>query len=358
VPLPSPVPDLGSTRSNVTTCDDITGNLTLAARTAAQTGSNLDCSDAGCLFGAPLPIPNATNTSTSTCVINTIAEPASGNGNCATGATSLSLPLDSEVFLTGDSVPWVAGIQPCPICSKKCVGGDNDTQPCTGDGDCPGGTCSGSAECFGGVSTGGACTPQTSVVSTCAGGVSPGKPCTSDVDCPFSICTQVFPTTHDCMPAPGTSVGSIRIPFSLTAGTASDTSDASGTFCGYCWDFDVSNGDGGAGTCSLDPSHTCLNTLQCSNLGKGKCQGPVFRARRMRTARRSRTRARPAARRTLGLPEGGGEDHRGDGFAGRKPDRRRLHAAHLISVFCIPPTFDATVDNGGHPRAGRRPSTA
>ncbi|TMB53994.1 MAG: hypothetical protein E6J56_12145 [Deltaproteobacteria bacterium] len=156
VPLPSRVPDQGSSISNVS-CSGTT--LTVSGTTATQAGGNrciqganstrgascttngdcagtclsdTDCSpttsppscvsgscnngkcafekctNAGCLFGPPLPIPNSSNggAATSTCVINTLSGNASGSADCAAGSvTNLSLPLSSGIFLTGDLMP-------------------------------------------------------------------------------------------------------------------------------------------------------------------------------------------------------------------------------------------------------------
>jgi hypothetical protein len=58
---------------------------------------NLSCTQAGCFFGAPLPIPNTINTATSTCVVNTYERDARGELECSNGRQSrLDLPLVSE----------------------------------------------------------------------------------------------------------------------------------------------------------------------------------------------------------------------------------------------------------------------
>src|SRR2546428_8378449 len=65
----------------------------------------LICTNAGCLFGPPLPLPNGAhlNAATSTCVINTVATNGSGTGDCNTGTiTHFNLPLSSNIFLAGD----------------------------------------------------------------------------------------------------------------------------------------------------------------------------------------------------------------------------------------------------------------
>src|SRR5262249_36219621 len=71
-------------------------------------GGGIDCTDVGCNFGPPLPIPNG---SLSTCVINTFASAGSCSLHESTGELTLSVPLSSHVFITGN------GGQPCPRCS-------------------------------------------------------------------------------------------------------------------------------------------------------------------------------------------------------------------------------------------------
>src|SRR5204863_6115112 len=136
VPLPSKIPDQGSSLTQVSSCSGNT--LTLAGATAAQAAggsppnnrcvqglttklntaclANADCAstcatvadcspgattctggacsnakcaqtkctNTGCLFGPPLPIPNSSHTgaATSTCVLNTITASATGSADC------------------------------------------------------------------------------------------------------------------------------------------------------------------------------------------------------------------------------------------------------------------------------------
>src|SRR5207249_3296055 len=50
----------------------------------------LQCTTAGCLFGPPLPVPNASHSgaATSSCVINVLAGDAAGTSDCNAGSTS------------------------------------------------------------------------------------------------------------------------------------------------------------------------------------------------------------------------------------------------------------------------------
>jgi hypothetical protein len=55
-----------------------------------------DCTDVGCNFGTPLPIPNAMIPQLSICVLNTWGAPASGTLELTTGAAATTVPLISD----------------------------------------------------------------------------------------------------------------------------------------------------------------------------------------------------------------------------------------------------------------------
>jgi len=93
-------------------------------------------SDANCYFGPPLPIVSpAPSDALTTCVINVVTTNASGTFDASTGASSVSLPLGSRVYITGNSA------SPCPTCiSGTCdsswmdvngSAGDNNGDACT-----------------------------------------------------------------------------------------------------------------------------------------------------------------------------------------------------------------------------------
>src|SRR5439155_15811317 len=95
--------------------------------------------DANCFFGPPLPIisPGAFSSLT-TCVLNVVQTTAVGRGDSSLGSSTLSLPLSSRVYITGNTA------SPCP----KCLSGSCDptwktataatspdsNQPCTAVG--------------------------------------------------------------------------------------------------------------------------------------------------------------------------------------------------------------------------------
>ena len=292
VPLPAITPDFTSSITKVASCTGQTA--TLAAATQADTGSNLDCSDVGCFFGGPLPIPNPSSPPTSTCVINSVAAPASGTLNCQSGATQIDLPLNSEIFLVGDSLPLVAGIQPCPLCQGGAPNVPN------------------SGICNGGLNNGMLCTPLNS-----------------------SQGLQHYPTSHDCPPLLNLSIGTIPIGFALDSGTVSWTGTAAPNpvstgqtrvFCGYCrndatlayqqpfqqcWENGVAIG----GACTFGGTDAT-----CEQRDQGAF-GPAGGS--VKTINAIGTPAGPIV----------------DGLS---------HAQTLVSVFCIPPTFNATIDSSAN----------
>ncbi len=155
-----------------------------------------DCTDTGCNFGTPLPIPNPTIPTITTCVINTWASPASGTLDLSAGTSSTSVPLASDIYLTGNLA------QPCPRCSA------------TGTPSSPG-----TGTCDRGPRAGMACTTTSSTGVT--------------RDCPTG---GANPPTQPCTPGggaciDGSHVGVIVVDLTpLTTGSASST-DAGGLFC-------------------------------------------------------------------------------------------------------------------------------
>jgi hypothetical protein len=154
-----------------------------------------DCTDTGCNFGTPLPIPNPTIPSITSCVLNTWSAPASGTLDLTSGTSSTDVALNSDVYLTGNLA------QPCPRCSA------------TGTPSSPG-----TGTCDRGARAGMACTTTSSTGVT--------------RDCP----TGGADATHPCTPGggaciDGSHVGVILIDLSpLSTGTATMT-NATGAFC-------------------------------------------------------------------------------------------------------------------------------
>jgi hypothetical protein len=66
--------------------------------------------DANCFFGPPLPIPSPSSSALTTCVVNVVQNDAGGTFDETSGATAISLPLSSRVYITGNLA------SPCPRC--------------------------------------------------------------------------------------------------------------------------------------------------------------------------------------------------------------------------------------------------
>ena len=279
IPLPAAIPDTANSITKIANCNATAGTFDLVAASDTDTGSNRNCTTAGannpeypgkpgCLFGAPLPIPNANGPATSTCVVNRLQSDASGSGTCG-GTSNIAIPLLSDIYLTGPT----DGLVPCP----RCAGG------------------------------------------TCQAGPNSGQPCTPGNSASLG---NAYPTSHDCPPASSAFIGSLPIPFALTTGTSSATStdfaSQSFVFCGFCGQQFSPSFETPAHPCTADSQCTTGAFTRCRQRNSGAFgQGP---ARRISMA---------------GSPAGVCID---DGAA---------HAATLASVFCIPPTFNATVDAAG-----------
>jgi hypothetical protein len=284
---PSVIPDTATSFTNITNCDAASGNLTLSATTATDTGSNRDCTAAGgtnpeypgkpgCLFGPPLPIPNPNSPATSTCVVNRVSTSASGTANCKDGSVSvLNIPLLSDIYLTGPT----EGVIPCPRCAAT-----------------PG--------------------PGT----TCQAGPNAGQPCTPVGS---AILGAASPTSHDCPPAAASFIGSLPIPFALSTGTqtkmSADLPAQPFVFCGFC-------GQRFSPTFQGPPARPCTTDSQCTTAPFTTC--------------RQRTSGAFAQGPARTITETGSP-------AGACISDGAVRASTLVSVFCIPPAYNATVDAAG-----------
>jgi hypothetical protein len=308
VPLPFAVPDLGLAISAINECTGQTA--TLGATTSDETGSTRNCTNTGCLFGAPLAVPNTVSTPTSVCVTNTAAQPLTGTAVCDTGVTDVVLPLTSRIFLTGDKQGGITGIQPCPLCSAgTCIGGPNNGMGC---------------------------------------------------DEGTTAINASYPTSHDCAPDGSDSIGTLPVAFSLKSGTVTwtgttATNDTGSTasiqtrvFSGFCRDKALPGGTG-----SFDVSATAGGQFQqCWENGMAvgeACSEALNGAESCEQNNQGAFGPNGGANRTI----------RAIGSAtsilsGPAPGT-------LVSVFSIPPTFDATIDSAGDlpgPGAVALPGTA
>jgi hypothetical protein len=189
-----PTPDGSQSRFGLS-CSGSACTVSATSTAPALNSSTPDCTTTGCNFGTPLPIPNSVIKAITTCVLNTLASPASGTLDLSTGTSSTNVNLNSDTYLTGNFA------QPCPKCSA------------TG-------------------------TPASPGTGTCDRGPRAGMTCvtTSSTgytrDCP----TGGADATHPCTPGggaciDGSHVGVIPTNLSpLTTGMATKT-DPGGNFC-------------------------------------------------------------------------------------------------------------------------------
>jgi hypothetical protein len=350
VPLPFPVPDKGVNIHNVSG----SSTLTLSASTPAEVGDrrctkgrtcsnnpaqhcvvDADCGEGtcldNCLFGPPLPIPNTETPATSVCTVNVVDINSSGTVECDGGDTDMTTPLRSVVYLNGDlfkgsTPPDIPGVQPCPLCDRLCVGGTKAEFPCDADGDCPGSTCDTQTRCLGGPDDGAACTPETSDSAAL------GDPENS------------FPTSHDCGNDPEQNMtrnfGGLPFNFHLISGTqildAVDRPNMARVFCGYCRDVEGAGsgcfeGDTAPGCPSPGGGESKNGVANPCNSDTDCADGDEYES----CVQRNPGAFSEAASTRISVT--GSTD--GGCLADGQP-----HAADLVSIFCMPPTFNATVD--------------
>jgi len=260
-------------------------------------------------------MPNTFNPPYSVCVINLVASNATGTADCSSGAASIGLPLTSAVYLDGDLFEQSGG-------QDHCVGGTNPGTVCTMNSQCTGGgfcsagvqacpICAGDGKCHGGGNDGAACTPADSALNS------------------------NFPTSQDCPPPSGNSIGSLSIALALTTGTktvtATDQPSQARVFCGFC--RDATNTGCFAGdpnpTCPAGPTAAvpCNSDADCAALvNYPNCQQQTSGA--------------------FGLGGANVRTITETGVPGGAISDGTAHASTLVGIVCIPPTFNAGVDLG------------
>src|SRR5262249_3527188 len=80
-------------------CTGASCNIGPTSTTPAVDSADPDCTNTGCNFGTPLPIPNPTIPGITSCVLNTWNAAASGTLDLSTGASQTAVPLNSDTFL-------------------------------------------------------------------------------------------------------------------------------------------------------------------------------------------------------------------------------------------------------------------
>jgi len=318
-------------------CSNTRMSFTTAQPSSSATGSVLDDSGAnvinltagglyfgGGLDGVPLPaaVPSQGNTltaitgcdsATGALTIGALTSAQTGsNANCSATGCLFGPPLpipnpsspatstcvvnvvSSDATGTGNCDGNIASLN-LPLSSGIYLTGDVDPitpgiQPCPV---CLGGTC------HGGTNTGLACTPGTTTTG------------------------DAYPTSNDCPPAAANFLGNLPIGFNLTTGTQTKTAfdnlpTQSNVFCGFC----ATN----AGVFE-NPSHQCTTNTDCTTGTFTNCRqrsSGAFAtdANALNTARTISETGSPSAC----LADGA------------------THDATLVSIFCIPPTYNGLVD--------------
>ena len=266
--------------------------------------------------------------------------------------------------------------------------------------------CSTSAICLGGPDNGNTCTPESSrldVHSCCAGGgwfefqpcdtdddCGAGAlrcelsfdPCTEDSDCvsePNDHCIRCvpgctgYPTSHDCPPDPSQDItfkiGGLPIDFSLTDELnvleAADLSTSGRrAFCGYCRDVTgagtlcfegdlrpscpaaIPPADGNGVPCTSNAdcqANRCLDGLNRGDIctDNSDCPGStcVAGTDEYETCAQRNPGAFSKAAATTFWSQGETD--------GEWLSDYQCHDATLVGIFCIPPTFDPTIDAAG-----------
>ena len=317
----SPVPNqkfqdmVHPARLNVRECSG--KNLILEPASLADTGSNLECTEPGCLFAAPLPIilPAIPQ---SACVYMRVDRGGRGTVQCDTGDASIDMEILGAMYLTGDN-----------ILPRRCSGGPN-----TG-GWCPA-VSGASAQCAGSpcvndtvdVQPCPICNPVTGYCNGGANGMAtwdPMLPNNGQTLCEPAaqqVTGAPFPTSHDCTVSSLVFLGDIPIPFLLSSGTTVRKSRNSATqqrvFCGFCRDPNTTAFEGSPGN-----AHPCSSDSECS---------PPFSVCQQRSGGAFGPNGGAYTTATeIGAPAGSLEDY-------------QPHDGTMSGIFCIPPTFDGIVD--------------
>jgi hypothetical protein len=296
--LPASIPDLSVSYTNIASCSN--DDPILTATVAADI-------PAGC------SVPSGT--------------PAQGSRHCTSAGCLFGSPLPipnlanppTSTCIINEVATDASGTATCsngattlnlPLTSHVYLTGSVlGTQTCAL---CTGGTVGvcGSGTCLGGTRNGMVCTPEGNAL-----------------------------TSHDCPQPAGTFIGDLPIPFNLSTGTQTKVSFATGVqarvFCGFCFDGNISSA-------YANPPDPCASDAECASRGDAfdTCKqhnNGAFRNPFATTITETGS--------TAGVTIGDGAPH----------------ATTLVSVFCVPPSYDPIVDPSGElpgPGAVSLPGTA
>jgi len=297
--LPATIPDLSTSFTKIASCSS--GNPVLTATAATDI-------PAGCTVPSGTPAQGQRHCTAAGCLFGTplpipnLTNPPTSTcviNEVAMSATGSATCSDGTTSL---SLPLTSHVY--------LTGSVLGTQACA---KCTGGTVGicGSGTCSGGTRSGMSCTPETNTL-----------------------------TSHDCPQPSGTFIGDLPIPFNLSTGTQTKTSfdpanAQTRTFCGFCFDATVSSA-------YANPPDPCLSDAECAARGDffDTCQQHNNGAFRNAFAT---TVSETGANAGVCISDGA------------------THASTLVSVFCVPPSYDPIVDPSGElpgPGAVSLPGTA
>jgi hypothetical protein len=321
-PPKTPMP-IGTNFYNVECCYGTT--LVLTGTTAADTGSIKTCSSAGCLLGAPVPTI-VSPAPLSVCTVDQLTADAFGSADCVTGEIEIVEPFSAPVFLTGDLLP------------KRCeAGSTNEGAPCADDSDCTGGSCLSDTT---DVQPCPICNPVTLV---CNAGPNDGLPCTPGTP----ELGPEYPTSHDCPAESLLALPPSFQPLSLTTGTVTMTAP-DGQFCGWCRDVDAEaslcfEGDEDASGALGCPDSSLLGfaCYPASDTDVSDCGQPIP----CNSDADCRAPYESCEQRNAGASDQPtAEEYTLSGSPAGDLTDRLPHDAILVSLHCVPPTFNSITD--------------
>jgi hypothetical protein len=300
VPLPIPLPDGIRAIAKVTSCDAPTAELTVGPVTAAETGSNRTCTEGRKCSNDDSPCVTDADCGGGSCedrcllgpplpVVNALVP---GFSSCITNV--LTDDVEGTADCDGDEVGLTL-----KVASTTHLTGD--LLPDAGVQPCP--LCTG---------------PSGS--ETCKAGLNDGLPCTPGT----SDQGDAFPTSADCPPLPGSQVGpemslvlGLTVASQVLAAVDFRLPAAQRVFCGFCRD--------GSSLAFENPPRPCTSPADCT---------PPFQV---------------CAQRSAGaFGQGAATQIAVDGSSdGQSLADGQEHDVELVGLFCVPPTFDASIDGVG-----------
>ena len=268
---------------------------------------------------------------TSTCVVQHLpARTRAASSTARRGATRLDLPLVSATFLTGDILP------------RRCSGGTNPGGRCTTLGADP--ACTGGGTC---VTDSGPRSPARSATrrrsSATAARTTAWRASPTAAAAPG--CRSI-PTSHDCTVSTLVLVGDLPVPVPAHDRDVHQDRRAARARSSACSAASAATRTAPAPSASAPAASTTAwpapspATARAASAGAKPCESDADctatpRPRVLRAAQRRRLRSRRRRQ----------HDHHRDRHAvGQRRGLRARTPGTVVSVFCIPPTFNAIID--------------